>query len=244
MPKAHVTVQPTGQAIATTSGHSLARRTRPRKSPHCSSPTATPVARPVMSRAPIPVPAPVINAPRASPIATPKAVATTHSGPTLTLGYLRSTNHWAAPITAPAKAPPSAPDTTPSTEPTTMSAKNPPSGKPTKASIHHRKKRHPPVLGSSLSVTVCIVPWSSFSFVDTVASPSCCPETGRGGGRVASPDLGGEQVAILQPRAASARPRNARSILVSQENVCALGHKGGTRTSENAVNAKFAEYPF
>src|ERR671910_983001 len=163
MPKAHVTVQPTGQAIATTGGHSLARRSGPRKkSPHCKSPTATPVARPVMSRAPIPVPAPVSNAPMASPIATPKAVANTHSGPTLR--YLRSTNHWAAPITAPAKAPPSAPDTNPSTEPTTMNAKNPPSGKPTKASIHHRKKRHPTVLESSLSVTVCIVPRSSFGF--------------------------------------------------------------------------------
>src|SRR5215211_1981245 len=110
MPNAHVTVQPTGQAIATTSGHSLARRSRPRKtSPHCSSPTATPVARPVISSAPIAVPAPVSNAPRASPIATPKAVAKIHSGPTLM--YLRSTNHWAAPITAPAKAPPSAPAT-------------------------------------------------------------------------------------------------------------------------------------
>src|ERR671910_732550 len=160
MPNAHVTVQPIGQAIATTGGHRLASRIRPRKtSPHCSSPTATPVARPVMSRAPIPVPAPVSNAPRASPIATPKAVASTHSGPTLM--YLRSTNHWAAPITAPARAPPSAPVTTPSTEPTTTKAKNPPSGKPRKASIHHRKKRHPPVLGASLgaslSVALCLV---------------------------------------------------------------------------------------
>src|SRR5919107_5023961 len=152
MPNAHVTVQPTGHAIATTSAHRLARRTRPlKKAPHCSSPTATPVTRPVMSRAPIPVLAPVSNAPRASPIATPKAVANTHSGPTLR--YLRSTNHWAAPITAPAKAPPSAPDTTPSTEPTSTSAKNPPSGKPRKVSIHHRKKRHPAALGSALSLT-------------------------------------------------------------------------------------------
>src|SRR5215211_7952601 len=109
MPDAHVTIQPSGQAIATTGGHRLAIRSRPRKSHHCSSPTATPVARPVMSRAPIPVPAPVSNAPTASPIATPKAVAKIHSGPTLM--YLRSTNHWAAPITAPAKAPPSAPAT-------------------------------------------------------------------------------------------------------------------------------------
>src|SRR5215208_1625107 len=161
MPNAHVTVQPTGQAIATTSGHRLGRRSRPlKKTPHCSSPTATPVTRPVMSRAPIPVPAPVSNAPRASPIATPKAVAKIHSGPTLR--YLLSTNHWAAPITAPARAPPSAPDTTPSTEPTTTKAKSPPSGKPRKASIHHRKKRHPPALGSSLSDTVCLVARISF----------------------------------------------------------------------------------
>src|SRR5215204_6990405 len=153
MPNAHVTVQPTGQAIATTSGHRLARRSRPRKTnPHCSSPTATPVARPVMSRAPIPVPAPVSNAPRASPIATPKAVANTHSGPTLT--YLRSTNHWAAPITAPAKAPPSAPDTAPSTGPTAMSANSPPTGKPRKANIHQRKNRQPTAPGSSLAVTI------------------------------------------------------------------------------------------
>src|SRR5215203_5836809 len=152
MPNAHVTVQPTGQAIATTSAHRLARRSRPRKTnPHCSSPTATPVARPVMSRVPIPVPALVSNALRASPIATPKAVANTHSGPTLR--YLLSTNHWAAPITAPAKAPPSAPETNPSIEPTSTRAKTPPSGKPRKASIHHREKRHPPLLGSSLSLT-------------------------------------------------------------------------------------------
>src|SRR5215203_487860 len=79
MPDAHVTVQPSGQAIATSGGHRLATGSRPRKSHHCSSPTATPVARPVMSRAPIPVPAPVSNAPTASPIATPKAVAKIHS---------------------------------------------------------------------------------------------------------------------------------------------------------------------
>src|ERR687890_2629941 len=152
MPKAHVTVQPTGQAIATTSGHSLARRSRPRKtSHHCKSPTVTPVASPVMSRAPIPVPAPVSNAPRVSPIATPKAVAKIHSGPTLM--YLLSTNHWATPITAPARTPPSAPDTAPSTEPTSTSDNNPPSGKPRKVSIHHRKKRHPAALGSTLSLT-------------------------------------------------------------------------------------------
>src|SRR5215218_7747062 len=151
MPDAHVTVQPSGQAIATTGGHRLATRSRPRKSHHCSSPTATPVARPVMRRAPIPVPAPVSSAPRASPIATPKAVANTHSGPTLI--YLRSTNHWAAPITAPAKAPPSAPDTAPSTGPTTVSANSPPIGKPRKASIHHRKNRHPAALGSALALT-------------------------------------------------------------------------------------------
>src|SRR5215218_2945243 len=152
MPKAHVTVQPTGQGIATTGTHRLARRSRPRKkTPHCSSPTATPVARPMIIRAPIPVPAPVSNAPRPSPIATPKAVANTHSGPTLR--YLLSTNHWAAPITAPAKAPPSAPDTNPSIEPTTTRANNPPSGKPRKVSIHHRKNRHPLTLGAALSLT-------------------------------------------------------------------------------------------
>src|ERR671910_3506045 len=189
MPNAHVTVQPTGQAIATTGGHSLARRSRPRKSPHCRNPTATPVARPVMSRAPIPVSAPVSNAPKASPIATPKAVATTHSGPTLR--YLRSTNHWAAPITAPARAPPSAPDTTPSTEPTSTKATNPPSGKPRKASIHHRKKRQLPVLGSSLSVTVCIVPRPTFVFVHMVASPCSRPGTGRMWLEVAGPGLEG-----------------------------------------------------
>src|ERR671913_1987953 len=201
MPDAHVTVQPSGQAIATTGSHRLATRSRPRKSHHCSSPTATPVTRPVMSRAPIPVPAPLSNAPTASPIATPTAVAKIHSGPTLM--YLRSTNHWAAPITAPAKAPPSAPDTTPSTEPTTRNAKNPPSGKPRKASIHHRKKRHPPMLGSSLSVTVCIVPRSSFVFVDTVVSPSSCPGIGRGWLEVATHGLEGGQVAVLCPHAAS-----------------------------------------
>src|SRR5687768_3188406 len=153
MPKAHVTVQPTGQAIATTGGHSLERRSRLLKTnPHCKSPTAMPVTRPVMSRAPIPVPAPVINAPRASPIATPKAVATIHSGPTLR--YLRSTNHWAAPITAPANAPPSAPDSAPSTGPTTVSANSPPIGKPRKASIHHRKNPHPAALGSALALTM------------------------------------------------------------------------------------------
>src|SRR5215208_501512 len=156
MPKAHVTVQPTGQAIATTGGHSLARRSRPRKSPHCKSPTATPVARPVISSAPIPVPAPVSNAPLASPIATPKAVASTHSGPTLR--YLLSTNHWAAPITAPAMVPPGAPDAAPAFEPTATRAKNPPSGKPRKASIHHRKNRHPPALGSALSLTTSAPP--------------------------------------------------------------------------------------
>src|SRR5215208_5401898 len=92
MPDAHVTVQPSGQAIATTGGHRLATRSRPRKSHHCSSPTATPVARLVMSRAPIPVPAPVSHAPTASPMATPNAVAKIHSGPTLR--YLRTTPHW------------------------------------------------------------------------------------------------------------------------------------------------------
>src|SRR5918994_4465549 len=161
MPAAHVTVQPTARATAPPGAHSPPSRLRPRRktSPHCSSPTATPVTKPVKSRAPIPVPAPVSNAPTASPIATPTAVAKIHSGPTLM--YLRSTNHWAAPITAPARAPPSAPVTTPSTEPTTTKAKNPPSGKPRKASIHHRKKRHPPVLGASLgaslSVALCLV---------------------------------------------------------------------------------------
>src|ERR671910_211626 len=152
MPDAHVTVQPSGQAIATTTGHKLATRSRPRKSHHCSSPTATPVTRPVMSRAPIPVPAPLSNAPTASPIATPKAVAKIHSGPTLM--YLRSTNHWAAPITTPANAPPSAPDTAPSTGPTAMSANSPPTGKPRKASIHQRKNRQPTAPGSSLAVTI------------------------------------------------------------------------------------------
>src|SRR5215210_4254187 len=220
MPNAHVTVQPTGQAIATTGGHRLASRTRPRKtSPHCSNPTATPVARPVMTRAPIPVPAPVTIAPRTPPTATPPAVTKIHSGPTLM--YLRSTNHWAAPITAPARAPPSAPDTTPSTEPTRTKANNPPSGKPRKASIHHRKKRHPPVLGSALSVTVCLVPRSSFVFVDTVMSPYSRPGTGRGWLEVAIPGLEGGQVAILQPHAASAEPRNERSILMCEAYVCA-----------------------
>src|SRR4051812_18710054 len=153
MPAAHVTVQPIGQAIATTRGHRLATRSRPpQTSPHCRSPTATPVTRPLMSRSPISVPAPVSNAPRASPSATPKAVAKIHSGPTLM--YLRSTNHWAAPITAPANAPPSAPDITPSTEPTNTRANSPPIGKPRKASIHHRKNRHPTALGSSLTVTI------------------------------------------------------------------------------------------
>src|SRR5215207_1485300 len=153
MPNAHVTVHPTGQAIATTSGHSLERRSRPRKTnPHCKSPTAMPVTSPVISRVPIPVPVPVINAPRASPIATPKAVAKIHSGPTLR--YLRSTNHWATPSTAPAKAPPSAPETASSTEPTSTIANNPPSGKPRKVSIHHRKNRHPAALGSVLSLTI------------------------------------------------------------------------------------------
>src|SRR5215204_4105904 len=153
MPNAHVTVQPKGQAIATTGGHSLTRRSRPRKaSPHCSSPTATPVARPVMSSAPIPVPAPVSNAPMESPIATPKAVANTHSGPTLR--YLRSTNHWATPITAPAQAPASAPDAAPSTEPTSTSANSPPSGKPRKPSIHQSKNHHLTAPGSSLAVII------------------------------------------------------------------------------------------
>src|SRR5215204_6450332 len=151
MPDAHVTVQPSGQAIATTGGHRLATRSRPRKSHHCSNPTATPVARPVMSRAPIPVPAPVSNAPTPSPIATPKAVARIHSGPTLM--YLRSTNHWATPSTAPARAPPSAPDTAPSTEPTSKNASSPPSGNPRKVNIHHRKNHHPAALGLSLSLT-------------------------------------------------------------------------------------------
>src|ERR671914_2349295 len=178
MPNAHVTVQPTGQAIATTSGHSLERRSRLRKTnPHCSSPTATPVTRPVMSRAPIPVPAPLSNAPTASPIATPKAVAKIHSGPTLM--YLRSTNHWAAPITAPANAPPSAPDSAPSTGPTAMSANSPPIGKPRKASIHQRKNRHPPALGSSLPdtiapshMTAAVVHTSSKCFEDTLVHSS------------------------------------------------------------------------
>src|SRR5215212_2301067 len=152
MPNAHVTVHPIGQASATIGGHRLASgRLFRNASPHCKSPTATPVARPVMSSAPRPVPAPVTNAPRASPIATPKAVAAIHSGPTLV--YLRSTNHWAAPITAPAKAPPSAPDTARSTEPTSTKASSPPIGKPRKASIHHMKNRHPPTLDLSLLAT-------------------------------------------------------------------------------------------
>src|SRR5215213_8094453 len=223
MPNAHVTVQPTGQVIATTSGHSLARRSRPRKaSPHCSSPTATPVARPVMSRAPIPVPAPVSNAPMASPIATPKVVASTHSGPTLM--YLLSTNHWAAPITAPARAPPSAPDTNPSIEPTTTRANNPPSGKPRKASIHHKKKRQLPVLGSWLSVTVCIVPRSTFVFVDTVASPCSRPGTGRMWLEVAGPGLEGGQVAVPRLYAHSSYQRNSYSILFSEGTVCTTEH--------------------
>src|SRR5215210_1656392 len=149
---AHATAQPSGQTIATTGTHTPAARTRPLSSTHCESPTATPVTRPVMSRDPIPVPAPVSTAPTPSPIATPKAVAKIHSGPTLR--YLRSINHWAAPITAPANAPPSAPDTAPSTGPTAMSANSPPTGKPRKASIHQRKNRQPTTPGPSLAVMI------------------------------------------------------------------------------------------
>src|SRR5918994_1161710 len=169
MPITHVvTIHPIGQASATTGGHRLASGSRFRNaSPHCSSPTATPVASPVMSRAPRPVPASVSNAPRASPIATPKAVAKIHSGPTLM--YLRSTDHWAAPITAPARAPPSAPDTTPSTEPTSTKANSPPIGKPRKASIHHRKNRHPPAL-DFLSLPAIIAPHYAF---DPTSCPTC-----------------------------------------------------------------------
>src|SRR5918997_3285542 len=153
MPAAHVTAQPSGQAIATTGSHRLASRSPPRKKrAHCSSPTATPVARPVTTRAPIPVPAPVSNAPRASPIAKPKAVARIHSGPTLRCP--RSANHWAAPITAPARAPPKAPDTAPSTESTSTMAISPPIGKPRKASIHRRKNRPPPALDLPLPATI------------------------------------------------------------------------------------------
>src|SRR5215212_3378067 len=181
MPVAQVTVQPSGEAIATTGGHRLATRSRPRKSHHCSSPTATPVVRPVMSRSPIPVPAPVSNAPTASPIATPKAVAKIHSGPTLR--YLRSTNHCAAPITAPARAPPSAPEATPSTEPTSTSANSPPLGKPRKASIHHRKNRHPLVL--CLSLPPMIPPRHAFD-------PGSCLAC-RANNQCSVPDGSGEQ---------------------------------------------------
>src|ERR687893_1129584 len=180
MPNAHVTVHPTGQASATIGGHRLASGSRFRNaSPHCKSPTATPVARPVMSRAPRPVSAPVSNAPRASPSARPTAVAKIHSGPTLR--YLLSTNHWAAPITAPARAPPSAPETTPSTEPTSTRANSPPSGKPRKASIHHRKNGHPPVLGLSLPPT--IAPHHAFgpgSCLTCRANPQCSAPDGSG----------------------------------------------------------------
>src|ERR671920_643052 len=180
MPAAHVTVHPTGQAIATTGGHRLVSGSRSRKtSPHCSSPTATPVAMPVMSRASKPVPASVSNAPRALPIATPKAVAAIHASPTLR--YLRSTNHWATPISAPARAPPSAPETTPSTEPTSKKANSPPIGKPGKASIHHRKNRHPPVL--CLSLPPMIPPRHAFEpggYLTCRANPQCSPPDGSG----------------------------------------------------------------
>src|ERR671912_1392384 len=230
MPDAHVTVQPSGQVIATTGSHRLTTRSRPRKGHHCSSPTATPVARPVMSRAPIPVPAPVSNAPRASPIATPKAVAKIHSGPTLM--YLRSTNHWAAPITAPARAPPSAPDTTPSTEPTSTNANHPPSGKPKKASIHHRKKRHPPVRGTSLSVTTdgAAVPCVAISLPPKPRRASPCVS------RVAGPSLEGGQVAVLHLHMASARSRNEGIILPSYGSECALWHQNTRRSTIEAPN--------
>jgi len=63
---------------------------------------------------------------------------------------------------------------------------------------------------------------------------------------VASPDLEGEQVAVLRFHAAPSRPRNEESILLCEGDVCAPWHKAGqstdaTRTSENAVWAKFQE---
>src|SRR5918994_1497955 len=188
MPKAHVTVHPTGQAIATTGGHSLARRSRLRKTnPHCSTPTATPVTRPVMSRAPIP---------------------------------------------APAKAPPSAPDTAPSTEPTSTKAKYPPSGKPRKASIHHRKKRHPPVRRTSLSVTThgAAVPCVAISLPPKPRRASPCVS------RVAGPSLEGGQVAVLHLHVASARSRNEGIILPSYGSECALWHQNTRRSTIEAPN--------
>src|SRR5215213_11467190 len=53
------------------------------------------------------------------------------------------------------------------------------------------------------------------------------------GGRVASPDLEGEQVAILQRHAASGEPRNERSLIVSEACVCAPAQyvTHGTKTA-------------
>ena len=63
------------------------------------------------------------------------------------------------------------------------------------------------------------------------------------GGRVASPDLEGEQVAILQPHAASAEPHNKRSLLMSEACVCAPGHKArqSTKNAPNFLELRKAE---
>ena len=44
-------------------------------------------------------------------------------------------------------------------------------------------------------------------------------------GRVATPDLGGEQVAGLPPHAASLEPRNVCILLLCEGNICTSGHK-------------------
>jgi hypothetical protein len=60
-----------------------------------------------------------------------------------------------------------------------------------------------PATNSSPTILAVVL----YVFIFSVMDRPCQP-----GGRVASPDLEGEQVAILQPHAASAEPRNERSL--------------------------------
>src|SRR5215210_9203027 len=69
-----------------------------------------------------------------------------------------------------------------------------------------------PATNSSPTILAVVLYVFTFSAMDRPCQP---------GGRVASPDLEGEQEAILQPYAATAKPRNERSLLVSEACVCA-----------------------
>src|SRR5215204_1122426 len=73
-----------------------------------------------------------------------------------------------------------------------------------------------PATNSSPTIFAVVLYVIIFSVMDRPCQP---------GARVASPDLEGEQEAILQPHAASTEPRNERSLLMSEACVCTPGHK-------------------